>query len=411
MPKLAGLWRHPDFLKLWAGQTLAALSSNVTDLALPLIAALILRASPFEMGLLGTVATLPNLLLGLFAGVWADRVRRRPIMIAADAGRALLLLSVPVAAVFGAMTMWQLYAVLFLTGACATFFDVASVSYLPSLVGREHLVRANSKLVASSSAARAVGPGLAGGLIQLLTAPIAVVADALSLIVSAVLVLAIRSNEPERASDGRHDGVRREILAGLRTLYADRILRSIVLSSVTYVFFSYMALSIYVLYATRAVGVVPGTLGLIFGLGGLGSVCGAALALRTARLMGTGRAMIVADLVGGLFWLIVPLAGEVPSATVPLLMVAQFGSQLAGSVFYIIQTSLRQVITPEEMLGRMNASYRFLTYGIVPVGSLLGGVLGSSIGLTATLAVGGVGTLLPVVLLFLSPVRSLRTRP
>src|SRR5918911_4461475 len=219
MSKLTGLWGHTDFLKLWAGQTLSALSSNVTDLALPLIAALVLHASAFEMGLLSTVATLPDLLLGLFAGVWADRVRRRPIMIAADASRALLLLSVPVAAVFHMMTIWQLYAVLFLTGACATFFDVANMSYLPSLVGREHLVSANSKLVASTSFARAVGPGLAGGLIQLLTAPIAIVADTLSLIVSAVLVFTVRSREPERASDGRHDSVWREIVAGLRTLY------------------------------------------------------------------------------------------------------------------------------------------------------------------------------------------------
>src|SRR5918911_3678885 len=162
MSKLTGLWGHTDFLKLWAGQTLSALSSNVTDLALPLIAALVLHASAFEMGLLSTVATLPDLLLGLFAGVWADRVRRRPIMITADVSRALLLLSVPVAAVFDVMMIWQLYAVLFLTGACATFFDVANVSYLPSLVGREHLVSANSKLVASTSFARAVGPGLAG---------------------------------------------------------------------------------------------------------------------------------------------------------------------------------------------------------------------------------------------------------
>jgi MFS family permease len=408
MPNLTGLWHHPDFLKLWAGQTLSALSSNVTDLALPLIAALVLHASAFEMGLLLTVATLPDLLLGLFAGVWADRVRRRPIMIAADASRALLLLSVPVAAVFDMMTIWQLYAVLFLTGACATFFDVANMSYLPSLVGREHLVSANSKLAASTSFARAVGPGLAGGLIQLLTAPIAIVADTLSLIVSAVLVFTMRSREPERASDGRHDSVWREIFAGLRTLYFDPILRSVVVSSVTYLFFSAMALSIFVLYATRSLGVAPGTLGLIFGLGGVGSVLGAALAMRTARRIGTGPAMIAANLVGGLFWLMVPLAGGLPSAAVPLLMLSRFGAQLAGSVFYIIQTSLRQVITPEEVLGRMNASYRFLTMGIAPVGFFLGGVLGNASGLGGTLVIGGVGTLLPVVWLFCSPVRALR---
>ena len=194
----------------------------------------------------------------------------------------------------------------------------------------------------------------------------------------------------------------------MRTLYFDPILRSVVVSSVTYLFFSAMALSIFVLYATRSLGVAPGTLGLIFGLGGVGSVLGAALAMRTARRIGTGPAMIAGNLVGGLFWLMVPLAGGMPSAAVPLLMLSRFGAQLAGSVFYIIQTSLRQVITPEEVLGRMNASYRFLTMGIAPVGFFLGGVLGNPIGLGGTLVIGGVGTLLPVVWLFCSPVRALR---
>src|SRR5687767_9415987 len=206
MPTLTGLWRHPDFLKLWAGQTLAALSSNVTNLALPLIAALTLNASAFEMGLLGAAATIPNLLVGLLAGIWADRFRRRPIMIAADVGRALLLLSIPVAAVLDLLGIWHLYAVLFLSGVCTTFFDVADMSYLPTLVGREHLASANSKLVASTSVAGAVGPGLAGGLIQALTAPIAVVADALSLVVSAVLVKTIRTREPAPVAAGRRPG-------------------------------------------------------------------------------------------------------------------------------------------------------------------------------------------------------------
>ena len=407
MPALTGLWRHTDFLKLWAAQTLATLNSTVTNLALPLIAALTLRASPIEMGLRGTAATIPNLLVGLPAGIWADRFRRRPIMIAADVGRALLLLSIPVAAALDLLGIWQLYAVLFLSGVCTTFFDVADASYLPSLVGRDRLVSANSKLVTSTSVAAAVGPGLAGGLIQLLTAPIAIVTDALSLAASAVLVKTIRAPEPAPAADGRRDDAWREACDGVRTLCRDPVLRSIAGSSTIYLFFSSTTIAVYVLYATRELGIVPGTLGLIFGFGGAGAVVGALIAARSARWLGAGPAMIAANLVAGLCMLLIPLAGASPAA-VPLLMAAQFGSQSMGAAFTIVQTSLRQARTPDRVLGRMNASYRFLTMGTIPVGSLVGGALGGAIGPRATLLVGGLGMLLPVVWLFLSPARALR---
>ncbi|MGH2601109.1 MAG: MFS transporter [Dehalococcoidia bacterium] len=407
MPAHTGLWRHPDFLKMWAGQTLAALSSTVTTLALPLLAALTLHASPFEMGLLATAATIPNLLVGLLAGIWVDRLRRRAIMIAADVGRALLLLTIPIADALDLIAIWQLYVVLFLSGVCTTFFDVAHMSYLPSLVGRERLVSANSKLMASTSVAGAVRPGLAGGLIQLLTAPIAIIADAVSLAASAVLLTTIRTREPTPSGDDRRDGAWREALAGVRTLYLDPVLRSFAVSSTIYLFFSSTTIAVYVLYTTRALGIAPGTLGLIFGFGGVGSVVGALIAARFARWLGAGHAMIVANLVGGLCMLLTPLASDGTSA-VPLLMTAQFGSQSMGAVFAIIQTSLRQARTPDSVLGRMNASYRFLTMGAIPIGSLVGGALGEAIGLRATLLVGGVGLLLPVVWLVLSPARSLR---
>ena len=203
MSARTGLWRHTDFLILWTGQTLSALGSTVTTLALPLTAALILHASAFEMGLLSTVATVPNLLFGLVAGVSADRVRRRPLMISAEISRALLLLSIPIAALVHRLTIGQLYAVVFLAGTCTTFFEVANVSYLPSLVGRDHVVSATSRLVASASVAMAVGPGVAGGLIQIFTAPIAIFVDAFAVAVSAVLVLTIRSTEPLRGAAGR----------------------------------------------------------------------------------------------------------------------------------------------------------------------------------------------------------------
>jgi MFS family permease len=199
---------------VWAAQTLAALSANVTNLALPLIAALSLHASPFEMGLLSTMATLPNIVIGLFAGPWVDRARRRPILIAADIIRALLLCSIPIAVVLNLLTMWQLYLVLFLSGVCTTFFDIANVSYLPSLVGRDQLTSANSRLVASTSIAGAVGPGLAGGLVQLLTAPIALLVDAGALALSAMLMSTIQSQEPVPAARGGRGSIGQVISVG-----------------------------------------------------------------------------------------------------------------------------------------------------------------------------------------------------
>lgn len=409
MPTLTGLWRHTDFLKLWTGQTLSALGSTITNLALPLTAALILHASAFEMGLLSTAATVPNLLFGLVAGVWADRVRRRPIMIGADISRALLLLSIPAAALFHLLTMGQLYAVLFLAGACTTFFDVANVSYLPSLVGRGHVVSANSRLVASASVATAVGPGVAGGLIQLFTAPTAIIVDALSVAVSAVLVLTIRSTESALIADNRRAGVWGEIADGLRPLYVDPLLRSIAVSSMIYLLFNGILMAVYVLYAIRHLGIMPGLLGVIFGMGGMGAAVGAVLARPLVRRLGAGSVMIVANLVGGLCTLLIPLADHPSSTAVLLLLAAQGGSQLMGAIFFIIQTSVRQVITPDNVRGRMNASYRFLTMGIIPIGSFLGGVLGGAIGLRATLVIAGVGLLLPTLWLFLSPVRAMHT--
>jgi MFS family permease len=407
MPSPGALWRHHDFLKWWAGQTLAALGWNVTNLALPLVAALTLHASPLEMGLLATAGTAPNLLVGLHAGIWVDRFRRRDVMIAADVGRALLLLSIPVAAALELLDMAHLYVVLFLSGVCTTLAEVASASYLPSLVGRERLVGANSALVASSSVAAAVGPGLAGGLVQLLTAPIAIALDALTLAASAVFVKAIRSQEPAPDAEGRRPGGRLAVLDGLRTLWLDPVLRSIAVSSSTYQLFSRAALAMYVLYATHELEIAPSALGVIFGLGGVGSLVGALVASRSMRWLGAGPTMIVANVVAGLCALVPPVAGGGPSI-VPLLAAAQFGAQSMGAAFVVVQTSVRQARTPDRLLGRMNAGYRFLTLGAVPVGSLVGGLLGEAIGPRATLLVGGLGMLLPVLLLVLSPVRGLR---
>lgn len=408
MSLCTGLWRHADFLKLWTGQTLSALGATVTTLALPLTAALVLHASAFEMGLLSTAATVPNLLFGLVAGLWADRVRRRPIMIGAELSRALLLTSIPVAALFHLLAMGQLYAVVFLAGACTTFFDVANTSYLPSLVGREHLIDAMSRVVASGSVAMAVGPGIAGGLIQLLSAPIAILVDALCVAISGALILVIRSTEATPRADLRRTNLWVELIEGLRPLSGDAVVRSITVASTIYLLFSSMVLAVYVLYATRELGITPGLLGLIFGMGGLGTAVGATLAQLAVRGLGIGGALLLTETVGGLCTLMIPLADQAPARAVVLLLAAQGGSAVAGGAFVVIQTGVRQTRTPDSLRGRMNASYRFLTMGIIPLGSLVGGVLGGMIGLRPTLVVAGLGTLLPIVWLVFSPVRALR---
>jgi predicted MFS family arabinose efflux permease len=243
--------------------------------------------------------------------------------------------------------------------------------------------------------------------VQLLTAPIAVLVDAFSLTLSAALTLAIRSHEPEPNPGAQRHGIGHEISAGLRPLYRDSRLRSITGSSMIYLFFSSVMLAVYVLYATGDLQITPAALGLIFGVGGAGAVLGALIAAHWARHLGIGPAMIVANVLAGLFTLLIPLAGDVPLAPVVVLGVAQFAAQMMGAIFYINQISIRQVVTPNHLLGRMNAGYRFLTMGMLPVGSFVGGVLGETIGLKATLILGAIGMLLPSAWLLLSPLRSL----
>ena len=410
MARFVSRWRHPDFLKLWFAQTLAALSAFVTTLAVPLIAALTLQASPLEMGLLTTLATLPNLVFGLLAGAWVDRARRRSLMIAADVTRAVLLVSIPAASAANLLSIELLYAVMFVFGIGTTVFEVANVAYLPSLVGRTNVLGANSRLVASTSIAGAVGPGLAGVLIHLLSAPVALLIDAAALLLSATVLRTIRSPEPiptpAPSGHSRWD----TIAEGLRPLLHDPLLRSITGSSMLYLFFNNILVAVYVLYASRILGLTPVALGIVYGMGGIGAAFGAVLATPAARRFGLGYTMIGANLLGGLFLLLVPLAGVLPTAALALVGTAQAGSQLLGAVFFINQTSLRQLITPERLLGRMTASYRFLTMGMMPLGAVVGGVLGSAIGVPATVLVGTLGTLLAAGWLVWSPARQIDAR-
>jgi predicted MFS family arabinose efflux permease len=406
MPNYSGSGYSSDFLKFWAGQTLGVLCANVTSLSLPILAAISLDASAFQMGLLGMAGSLPSLLLSLLAGLVVDRWYRRRVLVISGLVRGTVLLVIPLASLFGSLELWHLYVVSLLTGACATFADVADNAYLPTLVGLRHLVAANSKLTASTAAAGAIGPGVAGGLIQLLTAPVAILVDAVASVISACILMAIRIGEPTREPQGP-DRWWRQAGLGLHLLWRDLVLRSFATSSMVYLLSSSMVFAVYVLFSTETLAIAPGTLGVIFGVGGLGAVIGAVLAEPAVRALGAGKAMIVINLFGGLSMLILPWV-ERGAAAAPLLMAAQFGSQCMGAAFAIIQTSMRQSRTPDQALGRMSASYQFLTLGSVPLGMLIGGILGEMIGLRGTVLLGGIGMLLPTIILYCSPVRGIR---
>jgi MFS family permease len=403
------LWRHRDFLKLWGAQSISLFGSEITNLALPLTAVTLLHASAFQMGLFGMFSQAPFLLLSLFAGVWLDRVRRRPVLVAADIGRAILLLSVPVAAFTGVLRLPQLYLVVFTVGALSVVFEIAHYAYVPSLVPRGQLVDGNSKLQVSYSVAESGGPGIAGLLAQAISAPFAVLADAASYLASALLLGAIRMPEPAPRQALRIVPIWRSAAEGLRALLGHPLLRVIIVASVLIQVFAAAVITQYVLYATRALGLAPSVIGLIFALGGAAAVSGALLAGRVAGRVGVGNAIIGGWLLEGLARLLIPLAAG--PATVFLLLMAQIFMGATGTIANIHQWTLRQNAFPDHLQARVTASHRFIVYGASAIGALLGGLLATWLGLHAALLVCAVGALLGPLYAFFTPLRNLQEQP
>ncbi len=406
-----GLWGHQDFLKLWAGQTISQFGSQITILALPLVAAALLNASPLEMGILSAAEMAPFLLIGLPAGVWVDRRSRRPILIMGDLGRALVLATIPIAYLWGTLAMPHLYAVGFLTGLLTVFFDVAYMAYLPALIERDQLVEGNSKLEVSRAGAQIAGPGIAGTLIELLSAPMAILFDALSFVASAAFIGGIRRPEPPIAppAGGATNGMRAQIGEGLRYVLGHPLLRPIACTTATSNLFSSASWALYILFAVRELGLEAATIGIIFAIGNVGFLIGAVLAGAAARYLGLGMALVASTVVDALGRLLIPLAA--PDAALPLLIVGGLLMGLSSPVYNINQVSLRQAITPSHLQGRMNATIRFLVWGTMPVGALLGGTLGQLAGLRPALLLAAGGGLLAFLWLLCSPVRALREQP
>jgi MFS family permease len=408
---VASLWRHHEFLKFWAGSAISSVGSEVTALAVPLIAALTLEATPWQMGLLSAAGGAPILLVGLFSGVWVDRMRRRPVMIVMDLGRAALLLIIPLAAVTGVLRIEILYAVLLMTGALTVLFDVANMSLLPSLVTPDRIVEGNSKLQSTSAAAQVAGPSVGGVLVSLLTAPFALLVDALSFLISAAFIARTRVAEAAPDTRGARVGVFAEITEGVRVVVGDRVLRALAGASATTILFGRVFMAVYVLYMTRVLGLTAMGVGLVFATGGMGSLAGLVVAERLARRFGPGPTMIGAQVAFGLAGMLVPLAVLVPSWALPLIVASEFASWMAILVYWVNAISVRQAITPDRLLGRVNATMRFLAGGANPIGAVIGGALGGLIGVPLTLVVASFGMLLGFLWPLLSPVRGLSAMP
>jgi MFS family permease len=409
-----GLWRHGDFLKLWAGETISMFGSQVDDLALGFVAILVLDASAFEVAVLGTLNFLPFILFALPAGVWVDRFRRRPILIGGDFARAALLATIPLAYAADALTLWHLYAVVFLVGACQVFFDVAYQSYLPSLVERDQIIDGNSKLEISRSASHVTGPGLAGALVQIFTAPYAVLVDALSFVASGLFLLGIRRKEDtpvrETAADGTKPSLWTELKEGLRFVFANPNLRAQAGCTATSNLFSSLAFSIVLVFFVRELGLSAGVIGIVFSVGAAGSLLAAFTARRISNRFGIGPTSIVMAAVFGPSTLLVALAPTGNDA-IPFLIVAQLAFGFSVVVYNIAQVSYRQAICPPRLQGRMNSVMRFMVWGTIPIGTLLGGALGTWVGLRETIAIGAIGGGTAFLWLLLSPQRHLHEMP
>ena len=412
MPRLrlpsGGLWRHADFMKLWTGQAISEFGSQISGLAIPWVALVTLHASAFEVATLGTVEFLPFVLLTLPAGVLVDRWHRRTVLIAGDLGRAVLLISIPIAYGTGHLTLAQLYVVGFLVGIHTVFFDVAYQSYLPALVEREALVEGNSKLNVTSSGAQLAGPGVAGGLIAIATAPYALFVDAVSFLVSGAFTASIHKREelPE-AGARRHLLV--ELWEGLSYVLRHRLLLPQAISTGVSNFCTSLIFAIVIVYAHNELGMSSGLIGLSFSLGAFGWMIGAAKADWFRRKLGVGGASMFGAALTGPAALLIPFAPK--GFPVPFLVASGAVMGFGAVVYNIQQVSLRQSICPERLQGRMNASMRFLVWGTMPLGSLTGGSLAVWIGLRPTLFVGAVGAFSSVLPIALSPIRSLREFP
>ena len=406
------LWRHADFMKLWAGQTVSELGSVVTRTAVPLVALLVLGAGPLQMALLVVSGSLAVLLVGFVAGAWVDRLLRRPLLIWADAIRAIVLLSIPAAYVAGVLRIEQLYLVVFLEGCLGALFDAAYPAYVPSLIGVDRVVEGNSKLATSASLAEIGGPGFAGALVQLIGAPLAILVDAISFVVSAISLILIRSPEPARPARIAPMPMRHEIGEGLQLVRSHPILVPLALRSVFAHFAGAFYSVLYTIYLIKDLSLSPFLLGIVISAGGVGSLVGSLFASRAIARFGFGPTIIWTAIGASIVGVLVPLAGgPIVIATLMVLLPQLVGDGLE-TIEDVAELSLIQGVVSDQILGRVNATLGVLSHGIAyPIGALMAAAVAGWIGVRGGMAIGWAGMAISIVFLIRSPLPKLRRLP
>ncbi|WP_033667625.1 MFS transporter [Salinispora fenicalii] len=406
-PRIPRLLQQTAFRRYWSAQTVSLFGDQITMLAVPLLAVLAIGAGPVEMGYLTAASLLPHLFFSLPAGAWVDRYpRRRHVMIVADLGRAGLLLAVPLLWWAGALNLPLLCAVAFLIGTLSVHFEVAHSSLFAALVRRPDYVNASSLINGSRAMSYVAGPSVGGVLVQVLTAPVALVADVLTYLTSAVFLTRMRVTEHPV-----HSGPGLGMVAGVRYVARSAVLRAILLGTTTLNLFTYMFTALFVLYVTTELDVSPGVLGLVVGAGAFGGLLGAAVTGPLSRRIGIGPAVVLGLVVFPAPLILVPLAGGPRPLVLALLITAEFVSALGVMVLDIAAGSVQTAATPERMLAVVSGFRRTVNYGIRPFGALIGGVLGAAIGVRSALWISSIGALLGVFWVVFSPLRTMRSLP
>ncbi|MDB4896054.1 MAG: major facilitator superfamily 1 [Firmicutes bacterium] len=406
-----GLWQHTDFLKLWGGQTLSMFGSLVGKIALPFLVIYTLQASPTQVAWVRVAEIAPGMLVALLAGVWIDRLQRRPIMLWADAGRALVIGSIPVAYWLGHLTLIQVAAVAAVVSLLTVCFDIAYEAYLPTLVEPEHVLDANSKLSATVSIAEVAGFGIAGALFQLIGGAFTLAIDAISFVISACSLAWIRKPEPPPAPSAAREPALHEAREGVKVLLANRVLRSLAGIAGMGGHFGGVMGTVYVLYISRDLQIAPGVQGVLYAFGGISSFFGAALAEPVLRHFGLGKTLVAASVLGLVGYLLIGVAFGPYWLIVLLLIGQQLLGDGADTIYQIHVTSLRQTVTPNHLLGRVNATWRLSNWLFVLVGTVAGGVLAEHIGLRATFLLALAGRAVGLIWLLFSPVHRIRAMP
>jgi MFS family permease len=406
-PPLPPLHRQPLFVRFWAARSVSVFGDQISALAIPLTGVLVLHASTFEVGLLTAMAWLPNLVFALPAGVWIDGVRhRRRVMNVSDILRAAILVTLPIAWWLGILTVGQLLVATFLVGSLTVFFDLASISFSINVIPRRQYVDAQSKLMTTSSVAVIAGPSSAGFLVQLAGAPLALLADACSFIASAFMLRGTNVEEPPL--EPTHERPLERLRSAFGFLLRDPVLRASLGCTSTINFFNFVMLGVFIVFASRTLGLHAGTIGVVLGAGAVGGLLGAVVAPRIGRIVGMGRAVVLGAVVFPVVLIAFPLAHGSYAMKTGYLLFGEFVASVGVMIFDINQNSLLAFLVPENVRSRIFSAYRFVNYGTRPIGAVLGGVLGTTIGTRETMWVAVVGGMLGVLFLVTSPLPKLK---